>query len=615
MRYNFNDRPGYLLIACIFLCSATVQAAPSQAVSDGIARLQQASSNQASITVDTATEVANFFRIDPGTLQQRQAPSQPFDLQTRGFLAEYGSAFGLRDPSSELVLVREQTDAYGLGHVRYRQVYQGIPVFGAELTSLFDRGRSLSTVSASTIELDGLDISPSWRADEAEAIALQHVATGPQQRKNASRPAASNLFVSNSQLVIFRSGQLQGIPGRNYLAWKLEVVNDSVTVREFVFIDAHSGKVLDQITGIHEALDRKISETSLANVKWEDSDGDPDPIPAAWAGGTVAQVRSWQDEIDGARETYNLFSSMTGGTWRSYDGADATMRTVNNDPRISCPNASWNGVSTNYCNGVSGDDTVAHEWGHAYTEYTSNLIYQWQSGALNESFSDVWGEVVDFLNGRGRDAPLTARTTGSCSVYGAGPDVDDSYRWLSGEDDPAFGGAIRDMWNPVCYGDPGKVSDAQYWCSTADSGGVHINSGVPNHAFALIVDGGSYNGQVISGLGLFKSSHLFWNTLQMLVPSSDFSHMADALEASCANLVGADLARNQHLQRCRRNLGNRHQCRRLHPGDQGHHRSPVANAPDPMQLPAIAEHQSADPLRRTGRVGEYFIDRLGEWPG
>ena len=74
--------------------------------------------------------------------------------------------------------------------------------------------------------------------------------------------------------------------------------------------------------------------------------------------------------------------------------------TVNNDPRIACPNANWNGLTTNYCDGVTSDDVVAHEWGHAYTEYTHGLIYQWQSGALNESYSDIWGETVDLINGR-----------------------------------------------------------------------------------------------------------------------------------------------------------------------------------------------------------------------
>ena len=91
------------------------------------------------------------------------------------------------------------------------------------------------------------------------------------------------------------------------------------------------------------------------------------------------------------------------------------MITVNNDPRISCPNANWNGVTTNYCTGVTGDDTVAHEWGHAYTESTSGLIYQWQSGAMNEAYSDIWGETVDMINDRDergrRDATATANRT------------------------------------------------------------------------------------------------------------------------------------------------------------------------------------------------------------
>jgi hypothetical protein len=96
-----------------------------------------------------------------------------------------------------------------------------------------------------------------------------------------------------------------------------------------------------------------------------------------------------------ADETHNLIANLTGAAWRSYDGADAPMRTVNNDPNIACPNANWNGATTNYCSDVTGDDTVAHEWGHAYSEYSHGLIYAWQPGALNESHSDIWGEIVD----------------------------------------------------------------------------------------------------------------------------------------------------------------------------------------------------------------------------
>ena len=115
----------------------------------------------------------------------------------------------------------------------------------------------------------------------------------------------------------------------------------------------------------------------------------------------------------------------------------------------------------------------------------------------------------------------------------------DSFRWLLSEKSSAFGGAIRDMWNPTCHGDPGKVSDAEYKCGTDDAGGVHSNSGVPNHAYALAVDGGAYNGQTVTGMGLDKASNLWWRAQSAyLTPTSDFTDLADGLEASCVDLTG-----------------------------------------------------------------------------
>jgi hypothetical protein len=115
---------------------------------------------------------------------------------------------------------------------------------------------------------------------------------------------------------------------------------------------------------------------------------------------------------------------------------------------------------------------------------------------------------------------------------------DNSYRWLSGEDDPAFGGAIRDMWTPSCYRDPDKVIDTNYQCAADDGGGVHTNSGVPNHAFALLVDGGSFNGYTITAIGLTKASHLYWRAQDVYqTPTTDFADHADALTASCNDLV------------------------------------------------------------------------------
>jgi hypothetical protein len=124
---------------------------------------------------------------------------------------------------------------------------------------------------------------------------------------------------------------------------------------------------------------------------------------------------------------------------------------------------------------------------------------------------------------------------------GAGT-TEDSYRWLMGEDSTAFGGAIRDMWAPTCMSDPGKVTDAQYHCATTDGGGVHTNSGVPNHGFALLVDGGSYNGQTVNAIGTVKAAHLYWRAQAVYqTPTTNFEGHADALQASCQDLIGVPL--------------------------------------------------------------------------
>ena len=98
------------------------------------------------------------------------------------------------------------------------------------------------------------------------------------------------------------------------------------------------------------------------------------------------------------------------------------MITINNDPRIHAPTPTGTAFTTNYCDGSSSDDIVAHEWGHAYTEYTSGLIYQWQPGAMNEAYSDIWGETVDLINDRQDDdeGDLTTRSRGGqCSTHTA----------------------------------------------------------------------------------------------------------------------------------------------------------------------------------------------------
>jgi cysteine-rich repeat protein len=535
-------------VMAVFLGATLTLADESSEQAQGTQKLMSDTRGEARIRVDSHSGNARFVHLPPRSMSasaianRRAAP----DARAMAFFREYGTVFGVTDANSELKAARTRGDASGAKHSIFRQRYKDLPVFGGELRAHFDSNGDMVAVNGNFVGRIKVDMTPRLSPDDAAGIAISRVERGdlaainveaPQQRADRREreylqgSRSTKLSAVSNELMVFRAGLIQGIPGKDHLAYEVEVRDQSGSVREFVYVDAHNGKVIDQITGIYHAVNRQIYESNIGNLVW--SEGDAFPT------GNV----DWDNEVDGAGETYNLFASMTGGAYVSYDGADASMLTVNNDPNINCPNANWNGTSTNYCTGVTGDDTVAHEWGHAYTEYTNNLIYQWQSGALNESYSDIWGEVVDFLNGRGTDAPGGLRSDANCSIFGNGaPSVDNTYRWLSGEDDPAFGGAIRDLWSPVCYGDPGKVTDNEYFCGTADSGGVHSNSGVPNHAFALMVDGGNYNGETITGIGLTKAAHIHWAAQNMLTPASNFLDQADALEAACTSLTGVNLA-------------------------------------------------------------------------
>jgi hypothetical protein len=102
------------------------------------------------------------------------------------------------------------------------------------------------------------------------------------------------------------------------------------------------------------------------------------------------------------------------------------------------------------------------------------------------------------------------------------------------------------MSNPNEFDHPARMGDPLFFCAsngftspTGDSGGVHINSGVPNHAFALMVDGGVYNGQTVTGIGSTKAARIQYRALTTYLTSgSGFRDNSAALNASCTDLVG-----------------------------------------------------------------------------
>lgn len=173
-------------------------------------------------------------------------------------------------------------------------------------------------------------------------------------------------------------------------------------------------------------------------------------------------------------------------------------------------NAAWIGDKMIYGDGdgqtfveLSGaDDIVAHEITHGITQETANLKYQGQSGALNESFSDVFGYFVD------------------------------SDDWLMGEDvytPNRKGDALRSMSNPTQYNQPEHMNN--YVQTSQDNGGVHTNSGIPNKAAYL----------TIKKLGKSKSEQVYYRALtQYLTSNSNFKDARNALVQSAIDLYGLE---------------------------------------------------------------------------
>jgi hypothetical protein len=181
----------------------------------------------------------------------------------------------------------------------------------------------------------------------------------------------------------------------------------------------------------------------------------------------------------GVTATLALYSEVFGRD--SYDGRGAgVLATVHYGQDYD--NAFWNGTQLVFGDGdrrifdrfTKPIDVLGHELSHALTEKTAGLTYQGQSGALNESISDVFG------------ACMKQRVLGQAAA-----DAD----WLVGEGiflPRVHGTALRSMKEPgTAYDDPDLGKDPQvgsmadYVETTEDNGGVHLNSGIPNRAFFL----------------------------------------------------------------------------------------------------------------------------------
>ena len=263
-------------------------------------------------------------------------------------------------------------------------------------------------------------------------------------------------------------------------------------------------------------------------------------------GGPASDDDSVNEAYDGADATYTFYKQVYDRD--SVDGSGLAL--------VSCvhfgrdfDNAFWDGGEMVYGDGsnhlfIAGSltkaiDVIGHELTHGVTQYTAGLEYHGQSGALNESFSDVFGSLV--------------------KQYSLGQAADQA-DWLIGAGllVPEIGGqALRSMSNPgtAFNGDPQPAHMDDYHDlpddndPRNDNGGVHINSGIPNRAFYLTAT-------AIGGNAWEAAGQIWYQTLtERLQPTSDFAQAAEATVEAAADLFGAGGTEEQAVQKAWEEVG------------------------------------------------------------
>ena len=452
--------------------------------------------------------------------------------------------------SGELAFARRQRDGRfpGRTHERFDQYHGGVRVLGGQLVWQKDAGLVLS-VTGNLYEDVDVNVTPTLTADEAAARALA-------QRESDVR------VVGRTELVV--------LPLRERFALTYFLHLRGQGTLEAVFVDAHSGNVAlrynahrtqtstiglgigtfsdekkmtaEMAAGTHRAVDRlrpfgiKTYDVNFNFDAWNTYNAAGDSFLATdsdneWRDGAVVDAHTY------AGYTYDYYFKRHGR--RGIDDKGLAAINFVHIVRQSAGrnNAFFDPVDTslNYFDGdgvtftffSAALDVVAHELTHAVTQFTSDLIYLNESGALNEAISDIMSTAVEF-----EFEPL-----------GSGRQRAD---WILGEDLYInFGSSIRSLIDPLSVGDPDHYSVRCACPVDVDNGGVHINSGIVTHAFYLMVVGGTNrtSGITVAGLGMDQidriESIFFRGFMVYLVPSSNFSDAREATLRAAREIYGA----------------------------------------------------------------------------
>lgn len=508
-------RAGGMGIALLFAVCAigTCLAQAAQVSSDDLDSLfKTLNSSQSSEPLrkwQTDEGFLRFVGAPPGTYfaVPQSAKSASAESVAQTFLTQHPGIFTTSSHRQTFATERVNSQFSGRSYVRLLQVYQSIPVFGARMVVQTHGADGVSCVMSDLMrDLSSFDSGASTLTPSVSDSAAQDTAT--QFMLNEYKGVESDYALETPQRVIFDPAIFdhQGAP---VIAWRLAISSTvSPAASEMVIVSGITGEVIFHYPLAHDAKVRAIydADNTYSFGELVRSEGDP-----------LCNIKDADLAYDYLGDTYDFYYNEHNRD--SIDNAGMRLVSTVRMCYYGCPmdNAFWVGGSYNrmfFGDGYVVDDVAAHELTHGVTDSESQLIYLGQSGAINESLSDIWGEFVDLTNGKGNDTAAV--------------------RWLCGEDLPD--GAIRSMKDPTKFGDPDRVNSPLYESTSYDNYGVHENSGIINKLCYLLTDGDTFNGQTVTGFGIDRVAKLFYELqTALLYPGSDFNDLYLALGQATIN--------------------------------------------------------------------------------
>ena len=458
-------------------------------------------------------------------------------------------------PSAQtsFTILKQQQDPLGFTHQKMQQYFNGVKVEFATVT-LSSKNGNVQTLSSAYFPIaEDFNTTPAVSAVQALSSAKAHVGAMKYLWENAQEAALADYQKPTGELVIFPA--LENVSETNRLAYKFDIYATQPLYRADVYIDAKTGQFIFENKRIHHA-NVPATGTSLynGNVSFTaDNSSGPYRLRQTADGNGIQTFdlnnsTNYNNAVDVTSNSTNFTSNPTGvqahfGAERthkyysqkhgrnSYNGSGAVIKSYVSYS-TNYVNAFWDGSRMTYGDGDGTNygplvslDICGHEITHGVTEYSANLVYSYQSGALNESFSDIFGESIEKFASGTND-------------------------WLMGDDIGAggSGGALRSMSNPNAYGDPDTYQGTYWYSGSGDNGGVHTNSGVQNFWFYVLSEGksgtndkgDSYN---VTGIGMDKAAAIAYRNLTVYLNSnSQYSDARNGAIQAAIDLYGAGSA-------------------------------------------------------------------------